>query len=183
MDALLEPVDAARALASSGRCATSARRLNGPRSRGRGSKPAAAAAGRRRLDHPSPGRPLSRGIRLGLDLRGARQPHPWRFRRRIRSGPRGRLGRRARRRDRRLDFPHEERRSRGRQTQAALCRAKRPRSRPRPHAGRDMRRSRARTRLPRAHLMDQRLLVAARRIYQAAGFRLVERSAAPFVRP
>ena len=65
--------------------------------------------------------------------------------------PRRRLGRRARRRDRRLDFPDEERRSSGRETQAALCRAKRPRRRRRAQAGRHVHRPRARARLPRAY--------------------------------
>ena len=86
-------------------------------------------------------------------------------------------------RDRRLDLPHEERRPRGRQTQAALCRAIRPWRRPRPGAGRGVRRSRARTRLPRAHLMDQRRAgggaphLSGRRVQAGRG------KAAPFVRP
>ena len=54
------------------------------------------------------------------------------------------LGRRARRRGRRLDLPDEERRSCRRQVTAALCRAERPGGWPRAQAGRHMHRSRAR---------------------------------------
>jgi DNA-binding MarR family transcriptional regulator len=47
------------------------------RSRGRGRFALAAApAGRRGLDHPSSDGALSSGILLGLDVRGACQPHP-----------------------------------------------------------------------------------------------------------
>ena len=54
---------------------------------------------------------------------------------------RGRLGRRAPRSDRRLGFPHEERRSCSRQAEAPLCRAERARARDRTHAGRYLRRA------------------------------------------
>ncbi len=61
------------------------------------------SGGRRpRLDRPSPGRPLRRRIWLGLDFRGPRRRNPRRLRQDLRSDARTRLGRAARRRDRRL---------------------------------------------------------------------------------
>ena len=55
--------------------------------------------------------------------------------------------------------------------------------RPRTHAGRDMHRSRARARLPRAHFMDQRHLGRRAPHLSGGGVPPCERSAASFVRP
>jgi DNA-binding MarR family transcriptional regulator len=83
----------------------------------------------------------------------------------------------------RLGFSHEERRSIRRQTQAALCGAIRPRRRSRAHAGRGMHRSRARTRLSPAHLMDQRRSGRRAPDLSGRGVPPRQRSAAPLVRP
>ena len=59
----------------------------------------------------------------------------------------------------------------------------RPRRRPRTHSGRDMHRSRAGARLPRAHSMDQRHLGRRAPHLSGGGVSPHQRSAAPFVRP
>ena len=56
-------------------------------------------------------------------------------------------------------------------------------ARPRPHAGRNLRRAGARARLPRAHAMDQRRAGRGAPHLSGGGVPPRQRSAAPFVRP
>ena len=149
--------------------------------RGRGSRggrralparPARSPLRRARLDRAPPRRALRVGVRLARKVR-----RPGRARRRgLSLLPRPEagalLGRRARRRDRRLDHAREVLRAR-RQAAAPARRALGPRSRRRAPPRRGVRRIRPRGRLYEGRARTNPELHAARAIYEKTGFRLV----------
>ena len=135
----------------------------------------AAPARRHRLGDLAPRRALCRGVRLGRDLRGLRGGDRRRVHQELRRQARALLDRRARGRDRGLGVPGAGARTKA--PPSCACSTWSP-----PHAGSASARAWSRSAgcspappaTGRIVLWTNSILTSARRIYEAAGYRLIK---------